>query len=192
VADQTSQASTPAGHGRRVLILGGARSGKSTMAEAMLASAGPVDYVATGHHPGPADPEWDERVRVHVERRPEHWTTTETLDLEAVLGRSVTAPPALIDCLTTWLARIMDDCGAWTGGEDARRALDRRLDSLTEAWRATARRVVAVSNEVGSGIVPATASGRRFRDELGSLNARIAAASEEVWLCVAGIGQRLR
>ena len=163
------------------------------MAEAMLAGAGPVDYVATGQHPGPGDPEWDDRVRVHVERRPEHWTTIETLDLEAVLGRSGPAPPpALIDCLTTWLARIMDDCDVWAGDEEASSALQRRLDGLVAAWHGTARRVVAVSNEVGSGIVPATASGRRFRDELGSLNAKIAAASEEVWLCVAGIGQRLR
>jgi len=194
MAHPISQASPAAGsQGRRVLVLGGARSGKSTMAEAMLAGAGPVDYVATGQHPGPGDPEWDDRVRVHVERRPEHWTTIETLDLEAVLGRSGPAPPpALIDCLTTWLARIMDDCDVWAGDEEASSALQRRLDGLVAAWHGTARRVVAVSNEVGSGIVPATASGRRFRDELGSLNAKIAAASEEVWLCVAGIGQRLR
>jgi adenosylcobinamide kinase/adenosylcobinamide-phosphate guanylyltransferase len=162
------------------------------MAESMLADTGPVDYVATGHEPDQADSEWQDRVRLHARRRPQHWTTIETLDLEPILGRSGAAPPALIDCLTTWLARVMDDCGVWAGGEDSSAALERRLDDLVAAWHGTARRVVAVSNEVGSGIVPGTASGRRFRDELGSLNARIAAASEEVWLCVAGIGQRLR
>jgi adenosylcobinamide kinase/adenosylcobinamide-phosphate guanylyltransferase len=61
-----------------------------------------------------------------------------------------------------------------------------------QAWSTTARRVVAVSNEVGSGVVPATESGRRFRDELGWLNSRLAAAADEVWLCTAGIPTRLR
>ena len=66
------------------------------------------------------------------------------------------------------------------------------VDRLLGAWRQTRRHVVAVSNEIGSGVVPETASGRRFRDELGRLNARVAAASDEVWLCTAGIARRLR
>ena len=63
---------------------------------------------------------------------------------------------------------------------------------LVHAWEQTSRHAIAVSNEVGSGVVPATASGRKFRDELGWLNSRIAASSEEVWLCTAGIPRRLR
>jgi adenosylcobinamide kinase/adenosylcobinamide-phosphate guanylyltransferase len=86
----------------------------------------------------------------------------------------------------------MDDCGVWSGQADSDALLAARVDALVAAWAHPARRVVAVSNEVGSGIVPATASGRRFRDELGSVNARIAATSDAVWLVTAGIKQRLR
>ena len=177
---------------RRVLVLGGARSGKSASAEAMLAGYGAVDYVATGPLPGAGDPEWDERVRDHQERRPAHWRTEETLDVARVLAEPGTAVPALVDCLSTWLARVMDDCGVWSGQPGADRELAARADRLVTAWQAARRPVVAVSNEVGSGVVPATASGRRYRDELGRLNARIAAGSSEVWLCTAGIAQRLR
>jgi len=175
----------------RVLVLGGARSGKSVTAERMLAGRDRVEYVACGALPSPADPEWAERVRVHQERRPAHWATVETLDLEGVLaGRMDT--PVLVDCLSTWLAGVMDECGVWTGAPDADKNLAEHVDGLVDAWRSTRRQVVAVSNEVGSGVVPATASGVRFRDELGALNARIAAECEHVWLCVAGIAQRLR
>ena len=100
--------------------------------------------------------------------------------------------PVLVDCLTTWLARVMDDCGAWDVDQDAARALGARIDELLGAWRLTRRHVVVVSSEIGSGVVPGTVSGRRFRDELGRLNARIASGSDEVWLCTAGIARRLR
>jgi uroporphyrin-III C-methyltransferase / precorrin-2 dehydrogenase / sirohydrochlorin ferrochelatase len=183
----------PADHpGRRVLVLGGARSGKSATAEGMLAGGGPVDYIATGPPPGADDAEWAARVRGHQRRRPASWRTVETLSLDQLLASPDTATPVLIDCLSTWLARVMDDCGTWAGRPDADRALAARVDRLVEAWRASRRHVVAVSNEVGSGVVPATASGRRFRDELGRLNARIAAECDEVWLCTAGIARRLR
>ena len=86
----------------------------------------------------------------------------------------------------------MDDYRVWAGVPGADGELAARLDALAQAWRATRRHVVAVSNEVGSGVVPGTVSGRRYRDELGRLNARIAADSDEVWLCTAGIAQRLR
>jgi len=186
-------------HGKpfRVLILGGARSGKSVTAERLLAGRDRVDYVACGPLPSPADPEWADRVRQHQERRPPHWTTLETLDLESVLagrppGGRETAAPVLVDCLSTWLAGVMDECGLWAADQDADKTLAERVDGLLDAWRSTRRHAVAVSNEVGSGVVPATASGIRFRDELGVLNARIAAECEQVWLCVAGIAQRLR
>ena len=177
---------------RRVLVLGGARSGKSASAEAILAGQGPVDYIATGPLPGAGDAEWDARVGDHRERRPEHWRTQQTLDLERVLAAPGTIVPVLVDCLSTWLARVMDDCGVWSGQPGADQELAARVDRLVAAWQAARRPAVAVSNEVGSGIVPATASGRRYRDELGRLNARIAAGSSEVWLCTAGIAQRLR
>ena len=204
-------------------------------AERLLARRERVDYVACGPPPAVEDPDWADRVRRHQERRPAHWTTMETLDLEFVLaGRAprdldvagpapgesdlitrsranatpagpetrppdsrplASAPlatPVLVDCLSTWLAGVMEECGLWEGASDADKQLAERMDGLLDAWRATGRHVVAVSNEVGSGVIPGTVSGVRFRDELGVLNAQIAAECEQVWLCVAGIAQRLR
>lgn len=171
---------------RRTLVLGGARSGKSLEAERRLAAFPGVLYVATGGT-REGDAEWAGRVALHRERRPASWRTTETCDLEPLLAAE--GPPLLVDCLSLWLTTAMDECGAWddevwaAGGEGV---LRKRVDSLVAAWRATRRTVVAVSNEVGSGVVPATASGRRFRDELGRLNAAVAAESEHVLLVVAG------
>jgi adenosylcobinamide kinase/adenosylcobinamide-phosphate guanylyltransferase len=179
----------------RVLVLGGARSGKSVTAERMLAARERVEYVACGPAADGTDPSWTERVRVHQERRPAHWTTLETLDLAGVLAETPPireAVPVLVDCLSTWLAGVMDDCGLWAEAAGADKELASRVDTLLDAWRSTRRHAVAVSNEVGSGVVPATVSGGRFRDELGTLNARIAAESEQVWLCVAGIAGRIR
>jgi adenosylcobinamide kinase/adenosylcobinamide-phosphate guanylyltransferase len=171
-------------------VLGGARSGKSSYAERLLAGERVVDYVACGAAPGPADPEWADRVALHRARRPASWRTIETLDLPAVLGRP--GPPVLVDCLTTWLAGTMDECGVWTDAPGADHRLTAAVDALLAAWAGTRRRVVAVSNEVGSGIVPATPAGRRFRDELGVLNARVATGAQRVWLLTAGLPSRLR
>ena len=152
-----------------------------------------MDYVACGLPADDTDPAWAERVRLHQERRPAHWATLETLDLEKVLGDDGRAlVPVLVDCLSTWLAGVMDECGLWTGTPGADKELAARADGLLHAWRSTRRVVVAVSNEVGSGVVPATASGIRYRDELGRLNALVAAECEQVWLCTAGIARRLR
>jgi len=178
------------GRPRRVLVLGGARSGKSRYAEELLRRRPDVEYVACGLPADGSDPEWDARVALHRSRRPASWRTSETLDLPAVLLRP--GPPVLLDCLSTWLARVMDDCGVWTEAPDADARLAAAVDDVAQAWARAGRRVVAVSNEVGSGIVPATPSGRRYRDELGILNARIAAASDRVWLMTAGLPQRLR
>jgi adenosylcobinamide kinase/adenosylcobinamide-phosphate guanylyltransferase len=175
---------------RRVLVLGGARSGKSSYAEGLLGREGSVEYVACGATPDGDDAEWADRVALHRARRPASWSTVETIDLPAVLGSS--GPPVLIDCLTTWLARVMDDCGAWTEEPGADERLATAVDEVVDAWTRSRRRVVGVSNEVGSGIVPATPSGRRFRDEMGVLNARIAGTSDRVWLVTAGLPQKLR
>ena len=183
--------SSPEG-GRRVLVLGGARSGKSATAESMLAWAAAVDYVATGKPAGSGDAEWDERVSQHQARRPAAWRTLETCDVADVLSAPGAGTPVLVDCLATWLAQVMDDCGVWSCEPDAGTRLAARAEDLIAAWQRTGRHVVAVSNEVGSGVVPPTESGRRFRDELGWLNSRIASASDEVWFCTAGIPRRLR
>ena len=175
---------------RRVLVLGGARSGKSAYAERLLARSANVDYVACGARPSEADPEWAQRVAAHRARRPASWRTLETLDLAPIL--TTAGPPVLLDCVTTWLAGVMDECGVWAGEADADALLAKRVEELVSSWSTAGRVVVAVSNEVGGGIVPATESGRRFRDEMGSLNARLAAVAHRVWLLTAGIPTRLR
>ncbi|MEU4000673.1 bifunctional adenosylcobinamide kinase/adenosylcobinamide-phosphate guanylyltransferase [Streptomyces fungicidicus] len=177
---------------RRALVLGGARSGKSVEAERRLESFPEVLYVATGGSRG-GDTEWAARVSLHQERRPGSWRTVETCDLVPLLKDD--GPPLLIDCLSLWLTDAMDAVGAWDDAEWAdggERALRDRVRELTDAVRETRRSLVAVSNEVGSGIVPATASGRRYRDELGRLNAAFARECEQVLLVVAGQAVVLR
>lgn len=175
----------------RTLVIGGARSGKSTEAERLLAAADGVTYVATSY-PRSEDPEWVERVRLHQQQRPQHWSTIESLDLVGLLQSD--GGPLLIDCLTLWLTRVMDehdawDDDAWAGG--AAEKVAAAMDELIVAWRNTTRRVVAVTNEVGQGLVPDRASLRRFRDEMGRLNSRLAAETEDVRWCVAGRVVRL-
>lgn len=170
----------------RTLVLGGARSGKSAEAERRLATAPDVVYVATGGTRD-GDAEWADRITTHRERRPAGWTTVESTDLPGVLAAAES--PLLVDCLSLWLTAAMDECGAWDDdawANGARDAVRKRVDELAEAWRGCRMPLVAVSNEVGSGVVPATASGRRYRDELGRLNAAIAQESDEVLLVVAG------
>ncbi len=178
--------------GRRILVLGGSRSGKSRHAEQLLADATPVTYIATAQGDA-ADPEWTVRIERHRARRPAGWATVETTD-PAKLILQADAGALLIDSVTTWVAQVMDDCGCWAEDrpEDADLRLAHALDTLVSRWAAAAVTVVAVSDEVGSGIVPATASGRRFRDTLGELNQRLAATADEVWLVTAGIPRRLR
>lgn len=181
--------------GGRTLVLGGARSGKSVEAERLLLAEPAVEYVATSY-PRPDDAEWTDRVALHVARRPAHWTTNETLDLVALLADPrPDAPALLVDCLTLWLTRVIDAHGAWepsgAGHPAAWAGVEDDVAALLAAWRTTRRRVVAVSNEVGHGVVPATASGRLFRDAMGRLNAAVAAATEDVRWCVAGRVVRL-
>lgn len=177
---------------RRTLITGGARSGKSLEAERRLETFADVVYVATGGS-REGDAEWAARVSVHRDRRPGSWRTTETCELVPLLAED--GPPLLIDCLSLWLTDAMDRVGAWdeakwaAGGE---RALRERVAEVVAAVRETSRTVVAVTNEVGSGVVPATPSGRRFRDELGRLNAAFAAECEHVLLVVSGQALVLR
>ncbi len=172
------------------LVLGGARSGKSTWAEQQLEGCEDVEYVATSIV-DPDDAEWVERVALHRARRPAGWRTTETVDLPAVLGADDPAP-VLLDCLAVWLDRVLFESGAWDDAEGWRGLVEERVSALVEALSATQRDVILVSNEVGQGIVPATASGRLYRDELGRLNTRVAAAVDEVWFCTAGVARRLR
>ncbi|MCX4449551.1 bifunctional adenosylcobinamide kinase/adenosylcobinamide-phosphate guanylyltransferase [Streptomyces sp. NPDC087866] len=176
----------PAPVPRRTLVTGGARSGKSVEAERRLETYPEVVYVATGGTRN-GDAEWAARVGLHRERRPAAWRTEETCELAELLSSD--GPPLLIDCLSLWLTDLMDrvdawDDAAWAGGGE--RALRAGTTELVAAVRGTRRTVVLVTNETGSGVVPATAAGRRFRDELGRLNAAVAEECEQVLLVVAG------
>jgi adenosylcobinamide kinase/adenosylcobinamide-phosphate guanylyltransferase len=162
----------------RTLVLGGSRSGKSAFAESLLAGAPAVTYLATAAT-DPDDAEWTARIAAHRARRPAHWSTLETTDVAAVLREAGAA--VLIDSITLWVSAVLDEPD-----------LDDRADELIAAWTATTRPVVAVSDEVGSGVVPSTAAGRRFRDALGRLNQRLAAAADDVHLVVAGLPLRLK
>lgn len=171
--------------GRRVLVLGGARSGKSAYAEALLAGEAAVTYVATAP-PRADDAEWAQRVRAHVARRPTAWRTVETGDAAGVLRAA--AGPVLVDDLGLWLTRLLDATNGWN---EVGPAVDAAFDELDAAWRSVRGTAVLVAPEVGSGVVPAHRSGRVFRDLLGTLTVRLAAGADEVVQVVAGLPRRL-
>ena len=127
-------------------------------------------------------------MAAHRERRPAGWTTLETTAPSDLLrGGTV-----LVDSVTTWVAALMDETGVWTDGPGSSDRLAGRVDALVNAWAMTPAHVVAVSDEVGLGVVPESRSGRLFRDTLGEVNQRLAGTADEVWFVVAGLPQRLR
>lgn len=166
------------------LVLGGSRSGKSRYAESLLSGHPTVKYVAPGAALDGSDPEWAERISLHQARRPAHWSTVETAELADVIRAA--DHPVLIDCLSTWLTHLIDDIDAWGDRERAAAHVEEETVCLLHALGSATVDVVLVSNEVGLSVVPSTSSGRMFRDELGRLNAAVSAASDHVFLVVAG------
>jgi adenosylcobinamide kinase / adenosylcobinamide-phosphate guanylyltransferase len=176
---------------RRILVTGGTRSGKSRFAEGLLTSAPGVIYLAPGPRADPAvDAEWASRIAVHQARRPAHWTTVETEDLADAVRAA--RQPILIDSLGSWLTAALDRLEAWHHPAEAwTEAFDDQLEDLADAWRSCRQRAVAVTNEVGWGLVAEHHSGRVFTDLLGTVNQTMAQASDEVVLMVAGRPLRL-
>ncbi len=171
---------------QKILVTGGVRSGKSRHAEGLLAAAPQVTYIAPGALPDPGvDPEWAARIAQHQARRPAHWTTVETRDIAGALRRA--EDPVLIDCLGTWLTGTIDELGTWDQplGE-WQPVFEASLADLVAAWSQAPGMVVAVTNEVGWGLVSEHRSGRIFTDLLGRVNAEIAAVSDRVTLVIAG------
>ncbi|AKT52095.1 bifunctional adenosylcobinamide kinase/adenosylcobinamide-phosphate guanylyltransferase [Arsenicicoccus sp. oral taxon 190] len=166
------------------LVTGGVRSGKSRYAESLVPATGPAVYVAPGPAPGDGDPEWAHRVAAHQARRPATWTTVETADLAPVVATATT--PVLVDCLGTWVSRVVDDAVAWDDPAAAAAAVADARSRLVSALATAPGDVVLVTNEVGWGVVPEHASGRMFRDELGRVNAEVSAVADRVALVVAG------
>jgi adenosylcobinamide kinase / adenosylcobinamide-phosphate guanylyltransferase len=165
-----------AGRGLITLVLGGVRSGKSRYAESLIkALPRPWFYMATGEA---KDAEMSARIAEHKARRGAGWQTIEAPhDLAGALGKVPAGAPVLIDCLTLWLSNRML----------AETDMDQETDALEAALSRRTGGVVAVANEVGSGIVPDNALARRFRDLQGLLNQRIAARADRVVLMVAGL-----
>ena len=163
------------GSARLTLVLGGARSGKSRYAESLVtALPAPWIYVATGEA---RDAEMAERIAAHQARRGAGWRTLETpRDVVGALTAHGTTP-LLVDCLTLWLANALL----------ASADVDAEIEHLEVALEQAAAPLVLVANEVGFGIVPDNALGRRFRDLQGLLNQRIAARADRVVLVVAGL-----
>ena len=166
----------------RTLVLGGIKSGKSRWAEAAIAeSLGPVEpvrYLATGSVMD-TDPAWLRRIAQHRDRRPSHWSTVESDDIPTHL-RQPPAAPTLVDDVPGWLTAVLDRRG-WENG-----SVSADVDEMLAAVASFDSPLVLVSHEVGLTIVAATVSGRRFTDELGALNQRLATLCDRVVLMVAG------
>ncbi|SOD95098.1 bifunctional adenosylcobinamide kinase/adenosylcobinamide-phosphate guanylyltransferase [Caenispirillum bisanense] len=161
------------------LVLGGARSGKSRLAEAMVRASGAAraTYVATAQA---WDDEMAERISVHRERRDAFWRTVEEpLDLAGLLPRVPPGEPVLVDCLTLWLTNQM------LSAPDI--DPEYAIDALIGALGRTFAPLVLVSNEVGLGIVPDTPLGRSFRDLAGRLNQMVSEAADRVIFTAAGV-----
>lgn len=170
--------------GQLTLILGGARSGKSTYALRLAAYYPEVLFLATAE---PRDGEMAAKIDRHRAERPAHWRTLEApLGLAAALSATAPAPLVLLDCATLWVSNLLLAAGAsWPAAEADLAAL--------LAWhRASQADLIVVSNEVGWGIVPADELTRTYREWLGWFNQRLAAAADRVYLLVAGLPLELK
>jgi adenosylcobinamide kinase / adenosylcobinamide-phosphate guanylyltransferase len=167
------------------LVLGGARSGKSHYAQLLASRYQRVTFVATAR---PSDAEMRERIARHRRERPRSWKTVEApLALpETITSESHTADLLLVDCLTLFVANAMR--------RNQRKPRSARLatEQVCHAIRASTASVIVVSNEVGSGIVPAYRSGRIYQDLLGEMNQEIAKIADKVVLMIAGIPLTLK
>jgi adenosylcobinamide kinase / adenosylcobinamide-phosphate guanylyltransferase len=165
---------------RVTLVLGGVRSGKSRFAQRIASGFGSVIFIATAK---PSDPEMELRIERHRRSRPSAWQTLEVpVDLDVALSNLHDAKQlVVIDCLTVYLANVMSEA---QGNEST---VGEQVERLCSALEETRSSVILVSNEVGSGVHAATATGRFYCDLLGELNQRVAALADNVILMVAGI-----
>ncbi len=164
------------------LITGGARSGKSTLAEQLAAASGlEVVYIATAQA---GDGEMTERVALHRERRPSHWQTVEEpLQLaEAIRLYQQDNRCLLVDCLTLWVTNLLL----------SEADIQRQRDALSEALVSAKGDIILVTNETGMGVVPLGELSRRFVDEAGWLNQAVAAQADQVVITVAGLPLTLK
>jgi adenosylcobinamide kinase/adenosylcobinamide-phosphate guanylyltransferase len=162
------------------LVLGGVRSGKSRYAQHLAERADSVLFVATAEVRD--DSEMIAKIERHRNDRPAHWTTVEEpIELARVVSAVDGSQVVLIDCLTLFAANMLERFGEDTTANHP------EIDFLCSALAAAKCSVILVSNEVGSGVVPAYALGRRFRDLVGEINQRVAAVANNVFYMVAGL-----
>jgi adenosylcobinamide kinase / adenosylcobinamide-phosphate guanylyltransferase len=184
------------------LVLGGARCGKSRYAQSLCNSSSQVIYIATAPNgDGADDPEMRERIARHRADRPAEWQTVEEqLDLARVVSEAPIEATLLIDCITLWISNLMWKFREMTKAEQEKLILS-EIDELIETVRRraekhiageTAGKVIIVSNEVGCGLVPEHPVARAFRDLQGFANQRLARASHNVILVIAGLPLRLK
>jgi adenosyl cobinamide kinase/adenosyl cobinamide phosphate guanylyltransferase len=161
-----------------VLLIGGARSGKSALALDLAERAGgPVTFLATGEA---RDDEMAARIEQHKNERNEAWTTLEEpVEIAKALQSIPEAELVVLDCLTLWAANLMDR--GFTSDVAVARA-----DVVARACASRARPIIVVTNEVGAGIVPDNTAAREYRDRLGAINATFAREAERVLLVSAG------
>ncbi len=170
-------------------VSGGARSGKSTFAERLAAGTGRlVRYVATMQV---GDDELRDRVARHRAQRPAAWETIEApIDLQDGFADAPPEACILVDCLSLWVTNHLLALGTEEPTpEDAERleiSLDRQVEAFLNATRARPGPTIAVTNEVGSGLVPPYPLGRVYRDVLGRVNQRVSREADRAWLLVSG------
>lgn len=179
--------------GSLTVILGGARSGKSTFAEKLAARhTGPVIYIATAQA---LDQEMASRIAAHRSQRPAGWTTLEIpFHLAESLPRPLPSGVILLDCLTLLVSNILlKACPDLEAPDEpaAAAAIEGELDGLIQAIQAGLADWIVVSNEVGMGLVPPYPAGRLYRDLLGRANQRLAQQAEMVYFMLAGIPMKL-
>jgi adenosylcobinamide kinase / adenosylcobinamide-phosphate guanylyltransferase len=169
------------------LVLGGVRSGKSRYALQLASRAQRVTFLATAERRENGDEEMQRKIERHRAERPQHWATIEEpLNLAAAIESVNGCDLLVIDCLTLFAGKLIE-----IHGENLA-AIEASVDSLCAALTASKCSIVLVSNEVGSGVVPAFELGRRYRDLLGEINQRVAAIADHVVLMVAGLPLALK
>ncbi|MEJ5200740.1 MAG: bifunctional adenosylcobinamide kinase/adenosylcobinamide-phosphate guanylyltransferase [Anaerolineales bacterium] len=177
---------------RLILILGGARSGKSDYAQQLAQERrGRVLYVATAEA---GDDEMKQRIAVHQSQRPADWVTLEAPLQVGQRIRAISAPveTVLLDCLTLLASNVLLGLPEGFSEEQAQMALDAEVDDLLAVYAESPAVWIIVSNEVGLGLVPPYPLGRVYRDVLGRVNQRLAQAADEVIFMVAGLPMRLK
>lgn len=184
--------------GRIVVYIGGARSGKSRLAEERIGARMPVAYIATATkaaHDGTIDAEMDARIQRHRTDRPAAWTTIEEpRDLAHAFQCAAKCSPQciLLDCLTLWLSNRVTELYPDRWQNEAETKILGELEAALISAKKGSSEIILVTNELGGGLVPEHPLGRIFRDVHGRMNQRVAGIADEVQWVVAGLSVKMK